>query len=46
MASLSVDAVVNVTNVKINGSSGDLTLTETPDLQEIPELGVVTVNGS
>ena len=41
---VAVPVVVNVTNVLINGASGDLSLTETPVLQQIPSLGTVTLN--
>lgn len=40
-----VPAVVNVTNITINGAAGDLALTETAQLQQIPSLGTVTING-
>lgn len=43
-AILSVPEVVSVTNLTINGSSGDLTLTETSALQQVPVLGEVTIN--
>lgn len=42
---LEIEDIVNVTNVKINGSSGDLTLTETAELQQVPILGTVVING-
>lgn len=45
MAILSIEEIVNVTNVTINGSAADLALTETSALQEIPILGTVTING-
>ena len=41
---VAVPVVVNVTNVLINGASGDLSLTETPVLQQVPSLGTVTLN--
>lgn len=44
-AVLQIEQVVNLTNVKINGSSEDLTLTETAELQQIPVLGTVVING-
>lgn len=44
-AILEVQAVVNVTNLKINGSSNDLKLTETPQLQQVAVLGSVVING-
>ena len=43
-AILSVPEVVSVTSLTINGSSGDLTLTETAALQQVPVLGEVTIN--
>ena len=43
-AILSVPEVVNVSNLTINGASGDLQLTETSALQEIPVLGEVIIN--
>ena len=44
-AILEIPNVINVTDVMINGASGDLILTETAELQQIPSLGVVTING-
>lgn len=44
-AILTISDVVNVTNVTINGSSEDLTLTETKDLQQVAVLGTVVING-
>lgn len=46
VAILSIEEIVNVTDIQINGSGDDLILTETAQLQQIPELGVVTINGS
>lgn len=43
-AILSVPEVINVSNLTINGTSGDLALTETSALQEIPVLGEVVIN--
>ena len=40
-----IPAVVNVSNITINGTAGDLALTETAQLQQIPSLGTVTING-
>lgn len=40
-----VPEVVNVSNVTINGTAGDLALTETATLQQIPSLGTVVING-
>lgn len=42
---LTIQDVVNVSNVKINGVSGDLKLTETSALQQVPVLGTVVING-
>lgn len=42
---LTVQEIVNVNNVRINGSGEDLHLTETAALQQIPVLGEVTING-
>lgn len=44
-AILQISAVVNVTNVQINGSSADLHLTETAQLQQVAVLGEVVING-
>ena len=44
-AILTIQDVVNVSNVKINGVSGDLKLTETAALQQVPVLGTVVING-
>lgn len=43
-AILSVSAVANVTNLTINGNAGDLVLTETANLQQVPVLGEVTLH--
>lgn len=43
-AILSVEGVVNVTGVTINGSAADVSCTETSALQEIPEMGTVTIS--
>ena len=43
-AILSVPEVVNVTNLTINGQSGDLSLTETAVLQQVPKVGEITLN--
>lgn len=42
---LQISEIVNVTNVQINGSSSDLALTETAQLQQVPVLGTVVING-
>ena len=44
-AILTIPDVVNVSNVKINGASGDLKLTESAELQQVPVLGTVVING-
>lgn len=44
-AILTIQDVVNVSNVKINGASGDLKLAETAALQQVPVLGTVVING-
>ncbi len=44
-AMISVDGVLNVTDVTLNGTAADLTLTETGQTQQIPVLGTVTLNG-
>ena len=45
-AILTLPDVVNVTNVTINGIPGDLVLTESPELQQLPVLGEVTIHAS
>ena len=42
---LTIQDVVNVSNVKINGAAGDLQLTESAALQQVPVLGTVVING-
>ncbi len=42
---LTIQDVVNVSNVRINGASGDLKLTESAELQQVPVLGTVVING-
>lgn len=44
-AILSVRDIVNVTDITVNGSTEDLELVETAQLQQIPVLGEVTVHG-
>lgn len=39
-----VPEVVNVSNIEINGTAGDLALTENATLQQIPSLGTVTLH--
>ena len=43
-AILTVPEVTSVADLTINGASGDLALTETAALQQIPVLGEVTLN--
>lgn len=43
-AILGVDGVVNVTGVTLNGSAADVVCTETSALQQIPEMGTVTIS--
>lgn len=43
-AILGVPGVTNVTNVKINNSASDLSLTETASTQQVPVLGTVTIS--
>ena len=42
---LQIPDIVNVTDVLINGSGNDLILTETAQLQQVPVLGTVVING-
>jgi uncharacterized phage protein gp47/JayE len=42
---LQIEGIVNITGTMLNGSTSDLDLTQTGELQEIPVLGEVTVNG-
>ena len=44
-AVLQIPQVVNMTKVLVNGSSEDLVLTETAELQQVPVLGTVVING-
>lgn len=43
-AILSVEGVVNATSLLINGSASDVTCTETSALQQVPDLGEVTIS--
>ena len=45
VAMLGITGVANVSNIKINGIEGDYSLTETGELQVLPILGTVTING-
>lgn len=45
VAVLGITGVANVSNIKINGIEGDYSLTETGELQVLPILGTVTING-
>mgnify|MGYP002801064572 CR=1 FL=1 len=42
---LQIPDIVNVSNVLINGSGEDIDLVETAELQQIPVLGTVVING-
>lgn len=44
-AILTVPNVINVTNLLINGSAADVQCTETAQLQQVPTLGTVIING-
>ena len=44
-AILTIPEVASVEDLTINGAAGDLTLTETAALQQVPVLGEVTLNG-
>ena len=41
---IGVAGVINASNVIINNNSSDLTLTETGQTQQLPELGAVTLS--
>ena len=43
-AALQIPGVANVTDVKLNGSTSDIVLSQTAELQQLPELGTVTIN--
>lgn len=43
-AILTLPNVVNVTNVTINGNTGDLVLTERPEMQQLPAIGEVAIH--
>lgn len=43
-AILSVSGILNATGVTLNGSGGDITLTQSGQLQQVPVLGAVTLN--
>lgn len=43
-AMLTIPAIINVTNTEINGTAADLTLQQTPLVQELPTLGEVTLS--
>lgn len=40
-----ITGVANISNVRINNQEGDMKLTETGELQELPILGQVVING-
>ena len=42
---MGVTGVVNVTNVTLNGAAADLRLIESGELQQVPIMGTVTLNG-
>lgn len=44
-AILQIEDIVNVTNVTINGTEADFVFTETPQFQQVAELGTVVING-
>lgn len=44
-AILTIPQIVNVTNLQINGSTSDVHCTETAQLQQVPVLGTVVING-
>ena len=44
-AILQIPEIINVTNVLVNGSGSDISLTETAQLQQVPVLGTVVING-
>jgi hypothetical protein len=41
-----VPGVVNATGVTLNGSTADLQMTETGQLQQVPVLGTVVLTGA
>ena len=45
-AILDVDGVINVTDLMLNGADNDITITQTGQLQRIPVLGTVVLNGA
>ena len=42
---LTIQEVVNVTSLLVNGSEEDIRLTETAQLQQVAVLGTVVING-
>ncbi len=42
---LTISGIINVTNVKINGETGDMVCSQSAELQQIPVLGQVTIDG-
>lgn len=44
-AILSVSGIANVTNIMVNGQSGDIELEQSSALQQLPKLGTVTLDG-
>lgn len=45
-AALSVNGVINVSSILINGTAADLTLTENATTQQLPKLGTVTISAT
>lgn len=43
-AIIGVPGIANVTNIKLNGSNADISLTENGTVQQLPKLGQVTLN--
>lgn len=42
---LTVKGVANVTHLTLNGSDGDIPLTQSGQVQQVPKVGTITVNG-
>lgn len=42
---LLVTGIANVTNLTLNGSSGDIKLIQSGEVQQVPKVGTITVNG-
>ena len=41
---IGIEKIVNITNLKINGSDADIECVETNELQELPVAGTITIN--